>query len=78
MNFKHGGSYIDSSDWIKREKKKTINPIYKKNDKCFPYAVTVALINVEIKKDHQRITKIKTFIDKYSWDGMNYSSRIDD
>ena len=36
-----GGSYIDSSEWLKN-KKATINP--KNNDeKCFQYAITVAL-----------------------------------
>ena len=36
------GSYIDSPDWIKN-KKATINTINKKDNKCFQYAVTVAL-----------------------------------
>ena len=36
------GSYIDSPDWIK-SKKATINTINKKDNKCFQYAVTVAL-----------------------------------
>ena len=44
------GSYIDSRDWIKN-KKTTINPINKKDNKCFQYAVTVALNYEEIKKD---------------------------
>ena len=35
-------SYIDSPDWIKN-KKATINTINKKDNKCFQYAVTVAL-----------------------------------
>ena len=51
------GSYIDSRDWIKN-KKATINPINKKDNKCFQYAVTVALNYEEIKKDQQRITKL--------------------
>ena len=37
-----GGSYIDSLDWIKN-KKATINPVNKKDKKCFYYAVTGAL-----------------------------------
>ena len=36
------GSYIWSPDWIKN-KKAIINPINKKDDKWFQYAVTVAL-----------------------------------
>ena len=42
-----GGSYIDSSGWIKN-KKATINPINKKDNKCFQYAVTVASNHKEI------------------------------
>ena len=34
VNFKCGGSYIDSPDWIKK-KKATINPIDKNGSKCF-------------------------------------------
>ena len=36
-----GGSYIDSPKWLKN-KKPTINP-KNKDDKCFQYALTVAL-----------------------------------
>ena len=32
------------------------------------------LIHKEIKKKPQRITNIKPFIDKYNWEGRNYSS----
>ena len=53
----------DSPDWIKK-KKVTINPINNKNNKCFQYAVTVALNHKDIKKDPERITKIKLFINK--------------
>ena len=43
--------------WLdKKIKKATINPITKKDNKCFQYAVTVAWNHEEIKKDPQRIT----------------------
>ena len=42
-------------DWIKN-KKATINPISKKDNKCFQSAVTVTLNREEIKNDLQRIT----------------------
>ena len=67
------GSYIDSLDWIKN-KKATINPINKKDNKCFQYAETVPLNHEEIKKDPQRITKIKPFINKYNWEGIHFPS----
>ena len=57
-------SYKDSLDWIKN-KSTTINPINEKDNKCFVYDVTVALNYEEIKKDLQRITKIKSFINEY-------------
>ena len=62
------GSYIDSPDWIKN-KKAAINPLNKNDNKCFQYAVIIALYYEEIKNDPQKITKIKPFMtgkDKYS------------
>ena len=41
VNFKHGGSYYDALDWIKK-KKTTINP-KNTDDKSFQYAATVVL-----------------------------------
>ena len=57
-----GGSYIDSPKWLK-DKKSTINP-KNNNDKCFQYAVTLALNLDKIKKDPQRVSKINPFIEK--------------
>ena len=52
-----GGSYVDSPESLKK-KKATINP--KNNDeKCFQYALTVALNYQNIKNNPERITKIK-------------------
>ena len=60
-----GSSYIDSPKWLKH-KKSTINP--KSNDNnCFQYALTVALNYQNIKKDPQRISKIKPSINQYNW-----------
>ena len=65
VNLNRRGSYVDSPDSIK-EKKITTNPINKKDNKCFQYAVTVALNYEEIKKDPQRIKKVQPFINKYN------------
>ena len=67
INFSRGGSYIDSPYWIKI-KNAAINLVNKKDNKCFQYAVTVALNHEEIKKYPQRIIKIKPFINKYNCD----------
>ena len=52
INLNCDGSYIDLPNWIK--KKATINPINKKDNKCFQYAVTVAWNYAEMKKDPQK------------------------
>ena len=65
-----GRLYTNSPDWIK-SKKATINPINKKNNKCFQYA-TVTLNYGEIIKDLQLTTKFKSFINKYNWEGINF------
>ena len=64
-NPNRNGSYINPLDWIKN-KKATISPINKKDNKCFQYVVTVAFNYEEIKKDPQRITTIKPVINKYN------------
>ena len=53
ISLSRGGSYIDSPKWLKN-KKETIN---KKNndDKCFQYALTVALNHEQIKSHQERI-----------------------
>ena len=71
-----GGSYIDSPEWIK-DKKSTITP--KNNDyKCFQYAVTFALNHDKINKNLQRVSKIKSFIDQYNWNNIDFSSTSKD
>ena len=59
ISLNRGGSYIDSPKWLKN-KKATINP-KNNDDKCSQYALAVALNYQSIKKDPQRITKIKPF-----------------
>ena len=59
-------------------KKATINPVNKTDNKCFQYAVTVALNHKEIKKYPRRITKIKLFINRYNSEGINFQSAKDD
>ena len=71
-----GGSYIDSPKWLK-DKKSTINP-KNNDDKCFQYAVTLALNLDKIKKDPQRVSKIKPFIEKYNWEDINFPSTSKD
>ena len=76
ISINRGGSYIDSPKWIKN-KRSTINP--KNNDyKCFQYAITLALNLDKIKKDPQRVSKIKPFVDQYNWSAIDFPSTSKD
>ena len=76
ISLNRGGSYIVSPNWLKN-KKATINQ--KNNDgKCFQYAVTAALNYGQIKKDPQRISKIKSFVDEYNWKEIEFQSHKKD
>ena len=76
ISLNRGGSYIESAKWIK-DKKSTINP--KNNDyKCFQYAVTVALNRGKINKHLQRVSKIKSFINQYNWNDIDFPSKSKD
>ena len=54
-----------------------INLLYN-DDKCFQYALTVALNYEQIEKDLQRISNIKLFIDQYNWKEIEFPSRDKD
>ena len=76
ISINRGGSYIDSPKWLK-DKKSTINPI--NNDyRCFQYAVTLALNFDKIRKNSQRISKIKPFIDQYNWKDIDFPASSKD
>ena len=77
INPNRDGSYIDSLDWIK-SKNAVINPVNKKDNKCFQYAVTVAINHEKTGKHAKRITKIKPFINEYKREGINVSSEKQD
>ena len=54
-----------------RCQKINMNRINKK-DKCFQHAVAVALNHEEIGKYAERTTKVKPFIKKFKWEGINF------
>ena len=69
-------SYIDSPELLKN-KKATINP-KNNDDKCFQYALTVALNYEKLKKNPERISKIKLFIDRCNWKEISFPSHKKD
>ena len=71
-----GGSYIDSSKWLK-DKKSTINP--KNNDhKCFKYAAILALNFDNINSHPGKISKIRPFIDQYNGKDIDFPATSKD
>ena len=64
-------SYRETFEWI-RNKKSIINPKNINDDNCFQYSITVALDHKSTGRDPQRILKIKTFIIKYNWEGIEF------
>ena len=74
ISLNRGGSHIKSLEWLE-DKQATINPKNKNDDKCFQYALTVALNYEKINKNRQRISKkLKTFINQYSWKEIDFPS----
>ena len=73
ISINRGGSYIDSPKWLK-DKKSTINPI----NKDFQYAVTLALNLDKIRKNPQRISKVKPLIGQYNWKDIDFPATSKD
>ena len=76
VDLKRSGSYIETPEWIKI-KGATIN-CQNDDDKCFQYAITIALNYDEIEKHHQGVNKVKPFIDQYNWKDINVPSHVGD
>ena len=60
-----------------KNKKATINP-KNNNEKCFQYAITVALNHEQIKSHLEKISNIKLFIGQYDWKEINLPSNKKD
>ena len=76
ISLNRGGSYTDSPKWLK-DKNSTIN-LKNNDDKCFQYAVTLALNLDNIDNHPERISKIKPFIDQYNWKDIDFPSTSKD
>ena len=76
IDLKRCGSYTETPKWIKK-KKATIN-FKNKDDKCFQYSVTIALNYDEMKRNHQRLSRINKFVNRYDWSEINFPSHVAD
>ena len=77
IDMKRAASYIATHEWWSVTGA-TINPKNKKDEKCFQYATLDALDHKNIGKNPQRISKIKPFINKYNWNGIEIPSHEKD
>ena len=76
ISLNSGGSCIDSPAWLKK-KRAAVNPRNKDNE-CLKYATMLALNHEKVGKDPQRISKIKPFVNKYNWQGIEFPSHLKD
>ena len=69
-----GSSYIELPAWI-TYKKSVINP-KNEDEQCFKYAVIAALHHDNIGAHPERISKLRTYIDKYNSSGLEFPLEI--
>ena len=62
-----------SSEWLRSKKEAIIN-----GDNCFQNALNDALDYQRIKKDPQKISKIKRYISQYNWKDIKFPSSKED
>ena len=63
VDLKRSGSYTETPEWI-QNKGARIN-CQNNDNKCFQYAITIVLNYDKIEKHHQRVNKVKPFVNKY-------------
>ena len=69
-----GSSYNELPEWMK-SKKAVINS-QNKDEECFKWAVIAALHHEDIKKDHQRISRLRPYENQYNWKGLEFPVSI--
>ena len=62
-----------SSEWLKSKKESVIN-----EDNCFQNALNDSLDYQRIKKDPQKISKLKPYINQYNWKDIKFPSDKED
>ena len=71
LNLTRGSSYIVLPNWIEK-KKAVINPTNENDEECFRWAIIAALNHEGIKKDQQRISKLRPYANRYNWDDVEF------
>ena len=73
ISISRGSSYIPTLDWI-ANKKCTINPKNIKDNRCYLYALVIALNFNKIPNHPERISNLIPFIPNYNWGDINFSA----
>ena len=60
-----------------KNKKATINPD-NDDDKWFQYVIKIALNPDKIRKNPQRTSKAKKYMNQYDWSGINFPLHVGD
>ena len=76
INLKTRKWYIKSPDWI-FNKRATIN-LKNKDNKCFQYAIAVALNHQNNENHPERISNNKLFINQYNWKDIDFPTGVKD
>ena len=71
VTLNRGSSYIPSQDWLSH-KNSTINPFNDKDNRCFLYAIVIAVNYQHIANNPQRISNLIPFIVKYNWNRIDF------
>ena len=71
ISVSRGRSYIPTLDWI-ANKKYTINPKNKKDDRCYLYGMVIALNFNKIPNHPETISNLIPFIPNYNWSEINF------
>ena len=65
-----GSSYTELPKRTKS--KKVVINTQNKDEECFKWAVIAALHQEEIRKDHQRISRLRPYENQYNWKGLEF------
>ena len=71
ISLNRGSSYMPTPSWVSN-KKCTFNPQNKKDNKCFIYAIVLALIYHKIDNNHQRISNIIPYVANYNCNEIDF------
>ena len=58
-----------------KTKKVIINPQNYHDSKCFAYSLIASALFDEIGRDHNRVSKLKKYMDYFNWNDINFPTQ---